>query len=236
MLIRSLFSLIILAAIKILARFFYDVKAIWLNSPKTDPWEGVRIVCFLNHTSLYEPLFLGAMPWRVMWRVASKMVAPGADITINRPVVGRFFQMLAPGMIPITRRRDASWTYFMDHIKEDSLVVILPEGRMKRATGLDKHGKPMTVRGGIADILRFMKKGKMVIAYSHGLHHVQVPGEPIPKIFKKIRINLERVDIESFIKDVDQRSGSDFKQKVVEELQDRMKKNCPSKNKSGNMA
>jgi len=235
MIFRSTFTLLILGIIKVLARFFYDVKAIWLDHPDRDPWEGVRIVCFLNHTSLYEPLFLGAMPWRVMWRVATKLVAPGADITLKRPLVGRFFKLIAPGMIPITRRRDASWTYFLDHIHKDSLVVILPEGRMKRTTGLDKHGQPMSVRGGIADILEFMQKGKMVIAYSHGLHHVQAPGEPIPRIFRKIRVNLERVDIEEFIKMINEQDGTDFKAKVIRELESRMKKNCPSKNKTGNL-
>jgi hypothetical protein len=33
------------------------------------------------------------------------------------------------------------------------MVLMAPEGRMKRADGLDAHGQPMTVRGGIADIL-----------------------------------------------------------------------------------
>ena len=41
----------------------------------------------------------------------------------------------------------------MNQIDEDAVVIILPEGRMKRATGLDKKGMPMTVRGGVADIL-----------------------------------------------------------------------------------
>ena len=35
----------------------------------------------------------------------------------------------------------------------DVVVVLSPEGRMKRKNGLDKHGRPMTVRGGIGDIL-----------------------------------------------------------------------------------
>lgn len=233
---RAIISLIILGLIKVLSRIFYDVHTVWLKPPKSDPWQDVRIICFLNHTSLYEPLFLGGMPWRIMWRAASRLIAPAADITIKRPIVGRFFKILCPGLIPITRKRDTTWTYFMDHIHKDSLIVILPEGRMKRKTGLDKHGNPMTVRGGIADILEMVDSGKMVIAYSLGLHHVQAPGEPIPRLFKRIQLNLERVDIKEFKDLVNHRDGKDFKHKVVDELQERMDKNCPTKtNKAGSL-
>ena len=65
------------------------------------------------------------------------------------------------------------------------MVIILPEGRMKRENGLDLHGNPMNVRGGIADILLAMKQGRMLIAYSGGLHHVQFPGG-VPRIFKTV--------------------------------------------------
>ena len=64
-------------------------------------------------------------------------------------------------------------------IDPDAMVLILPEGRMKRATGLDSEGKPMTVRGGIADILETIGEGRMLLAYSGGLHHVQAPGRAL---------------------------------------------------------
>ena len=55
---------------------------------------------------------------------------------------------------------------------------------MKRRNGLDSQGQPMTVRGGIADILEAIPSGPMLIAYSGGLHHVQAPGETLPAVFR----------------------------------------------------
>jgi len=115
----------------------------------------------------------------------------------------------------------------MNEIDDDSLVIILPEGRMKRATGLDKHGMPMTVRGGIADILEIVNKGKMVILYSGGLHHVQRPGQLIPKLFREIKMNSEKVDIEKYIEEMRSKSDQDFKTTVVIDLERRMDKFCP---------
>ena len=46
---------------------------------------------------------------------------------------------------------------------------------MKRANGMDLEGMPMTIRGGVADLLMAIPGGRMLIAYSGGLHHVQVP-------------------------------------------------------------
>lgn len=224
---RHLFSLFVLFIVKVLARTFYRVESSWLHRPDKDPWEGIRLVVFLNHTSLYEPLFIGALPWRVLWRLASNLVVPAADITINRPLVGRFFRSLAPGVIPITRKRDDSWSHFVDHINEGSLVIILPEGRMKRATGLDKSGNPMSVRGGIADILKIVDNGTMVIAYSGGLHHVQIPGQAVPNLFKKIELNLERLDIQEYLKQLENRDEKNFKSKVICDLNERMEKYCP---------
>lgn len=156
------------------------------------------------------------------------MLAPGADVTLMRPIVGKFFALVFPGMIPITRKRDDSWDNFLNLIKEDTFVAIAPEGRMKRASGLDKEGKPMSVMGGISDILKVMKKGNMILAYSGGLHHVQVPGESLPKIFKTIKMNYELERIEDFITLCESRGEASFKYAVSSELEERMRKNIPS--------
>ncbi len=78
------------------------------------------------------------------------------------------------------------------------MVMILPEGRMMRRNGLDSNGQPMTVRGGIADILDAIPDGRMLLAYSGGLHHVQAPGDGLPRLFRSIRLNLEAVDIADY--------------------------------------
>ena len=161
-----------------------------------------------------------------MWHAAGKYIAPGADSTIKRPIVGKLVRFLGPELIPISRKRDDTWRYFIDRVKEDSVVIILPEGRMKRPTGLDKHGNPMTVRGGVADILAKMKHGKMLILYSGGLHHVSVPGQKFPNLFKTITCKTEVLDIEKYIEEMHAAPTPDFRQAVIEDLQGRLEEHC----------
>ena len=99
---------------------------------------------------------------------------------------------------------------------------------MMRENGLDKHGEPITIRGGIADVLNGIHQGQIVLAYSGGLHHVQKPGDGFPKLFKKIHINLEQLSIEEFKKQV--LSDSDrgrFKLAVIENLENRKRNYVP---------
>ena len=224
---RKYISVFLMCIGKFIFRFFYRCEVIWIKKGVGDPWKDVRLFVFLNHTSLYEPLFLIGMPYRFFFEAGPKMLAPGADVTLMRPIVGKIFSIIFPGMIPITRKRDDSWNNFLSLIKEDTFVAIAPEGRMKRATGLDKEGKPMSVMGGISDVLKVISKGKMVLAYSGGLHHVQIPGEKLPKIFQTIKINYEVENIEDFIALCETRGEATFKQAVSSELEERMVKNIP---------
>ena len=99
-------------------------------------------------------------------------------------------------MIPITRKRDKTWDDFLDKIQtKNSIIFIAPEGRMMRPSGLDKHGKPMNIRGGIVDVIANVHFGEMVLLYSGGLHHVHKPGESFPRLFKSIKLNIERIQI-----------------------------------------
>lgn len=184
------------------------------------------MVVLLNHTSLYEPLFSQALPLKFLWRFISKMVAPAADKTFNRPLVGTFWKLMIPNASTITRKRDESWSTFLKRIDEKSLIVIAPEGRMKRLTGLDSDGKPMTVRGGIADIIEVLDHGLILVGYSGGLHHVQAPGEHFPRLFKTIKMNFETIDVAEFKKTMPSESRA-FKLKVVEAFQKRLQSHCP---------
>lgn len=67
----------------------------------------------------------------------------------------------------------------------------MPEGRMKRPTGLDKHGQKMTVKRGVVDVLLSMKTGSMFFLYSGGLHHVQAPGQGLPHFSKRSQLVLK---------------------------------------------
>jgi Acyltransferase len=227
--LRSAIVFSMLVSLKILSRIFYRHDFGWVGEvPPGDPWSGIRLVAFLNHTSLFEPVFLGAVPNRFIWRLAAHGVVPAADKTTDRPLVGIIFRFVAHHVIAITRQRDDTWFQVLRKIDPDSMVVLAPEGRMKRANGLDLHGNPMTVRGGIADILLAVKEGRMIIAYSGGLHHVQIPGH-IPRIFKTVRLRVENVDIAEYVDEMMKRGGGpeNFKKTVMKDLDARRDHYCP---------
>lgn len=155
------------------------------------------------------------------------MVAPGADKTLNRPIVGKIWKLMGPGIYSITRKRDKTWRKFMQAIHNRSVIVIAAEGRMKRPNGLDLHGRPMTVRAGVADVLEHLQDGNILVVYSGGLHHVQKPGEGLPHLFKTLKLNIEVLDIDQY-KARFNTEGIQWKKDVVKDMQLRLENNCPS--------
>lgn len=221
-----------LCGLKVLSRIFYRHDFQFIGPTPADPWADLRLVVFLNHTSLFEPVFLGAVPNRFIWRLAAHGVVPAASKTTDRPLVGLVFKFVAHHVIAITRQRDDTWFRVLRTIDPDSMVVIAPEGRMKRETGLDLHGNPMTVRGGVADILQAVESGRMLIAYSGGLHHVQIPGK-VPRIFKTVRLRVENIEISDYIKEMIARGGEEnFKKTVIRDLEDRRDRYSPEDRKA----
>lgn len=221
---RTLLSFFILLSIKIFAKLFYRTEVNWINCEPT--FKSIRLIAFLNHTSLYEPLYIGILPVSFIWRLARKLVAPGADKTLDRPLVGFFWKIMSPGMISITRRRDKSWIRFMNAIHERAVIAMALEGRMKRRNGLDLAGRKMTVKSGISDIVQEMDEGNILVAYSGGLHHVQVPGQKLPRLFKKLKLNLEVIDIQEY-KSQFNTEGIQWKRDVTADFQKRLETNCP---------
>lgn len=189
-----------LLLLKLVSRTFYRFDWRWVGDVPEYPWDkSHRLVAILNHTSLYEVLFAGGVPNRFLWRMARHGVVPVAAKTIERPLIGWLFRTVAANVVPITRHRDHTWEQVVRSLDDpDAMIIILPEGRMKRATGLDLNGKPMSVRGGIADLMAAMDEGDMLFAYSEGLHHVQAPGEKMPRLFKNIRLRLESAPLEGY--------------------------------------
>lgn len=225
---RRIFNFLILFVIWVGTRVFYRFDFRWIEPVPEHPWGAYKVLCILNHTSLFEWLYCGGVPLSLLWRISGHAMVPIADKTVNRPIVGRFFKLLAPHMLPITRQADRTWKAVLERVNEDVMIIILPEGRMKRADGLDRHGNPMTVRGGIADILAAIPEGKMLIAYSGGLHHVQVPGQHLPRPFKTLRMNLEEIDIGSYRAHLNHLDDpQEFKSLVKVDLADRRDRHCP---------
>jgi hypothetical protein len=68
----------------------------------------------------------------------------------------------------------------------------------------------------------------MLLAYSGGLHHVQVPGERWPRLWKTIRMRLEVVDLGAYRRDLLAQAGPEgFKRAVIADLERRRDLNCP---------
>ena len=217
-----------LLALRRLARLFYRVEMTWIGEPPADRWEELRLVVFLHHTSLFEPVFLGGAPRSFVRQVAFHGVLPAAEKTISRPFVGWLFRMIAAHVVSITRARDHTWFEVLRKIDPESVVVILPEGRMMRTNGLDSHGRPMTVRGGIADVLEAVGEGRMLVAYSGGLHHVQAPGERVPRLFRTVRMRLELLDVASYVREVlGERDPEELREAACGDLERRRWRNCP---------
>ena len=224
---RERLSYLLLLAAKGFSRVFFRLELVWVDGEPKDAWKNIRLAAFLNHTSLFEWLFAAAPPNHFLRRMASKTVLPSADKTMKRPLVGLFYKFLAGNVVTITRERDGTWDEVLGSIAPDNMVLIAPEGRMMRANGVDLHGRPMTVRGGVADILRVMGEGRMLLAYSGGLHHVQAPGERLPRLFKTIRLALEVVDIAGYIEAIGHPSDHhQFRRAVKADLQRRRDLHC----------
>jgi hypothetical protein len=225
--LRSLLVFSMLNGLRILSRIFYKHDFQFIGPTPKDPWDDLRLVVFLNHTSLFEPVFLGGVPMRFIWRLAAHGVVPAADKTTGRPLVGLIFKFVAHHVIAITRERDHTWFEVLSKIDPKSMVIIAPEGRMKRANGLDLNGNPMTVRGGVADILQAVKHGRMLLAYSGGLHHVQVPGR-VPNVFKTVRMRIENIEISEYIAEMMAKAGEEgFKKAVMKDLDRRRDAHAP---------
>lgn len=224
---RRLIAFLILSFVKTTSWIFYRARSSWLDPVPDNPWKDIRLMVFLNHTSLYEPLFAQLVPFRYLWHLAGHFNIPGADITLDRPLVGRFWKLMVPNIASITRKKDATWESYLDSIKPDDVVMITPEGRMKRPNGLDKYGKPMTVRGGVADIIMSMEGGAMILCLSGGLHQVQSPGQLFPRPFKTIRMNFSYIDIERYKANFPE-GAREKKLAIVQDLQRRLENDCPS--------
>lgn len=227
---RNFLIYLLLLAIKGLSKTVYRHDVQWVDPPPDDPWSDIRVIALLHHTSLYEPIFAAAAPNRLLREVALHGVVPVARKTAARPLVGTFFRLVAGHVIPITRERDQTWEEVCRRVRDPrAVLVILPEGRMMRRTGRDAHGNPMTVRGGIADILRTVPGGRMLLAYSGGLHHVHAPGDRFPRLFRSVRLRLEVLEIEPYRRELLGTAGEEgFKAAVIDDLTRRRDRHSPT--------
>lgn len=217
---QTSFRFIFFLCLKVLTRIFYRFDVRRIEPWPVDAWKDVRLAILLNHTSLIEPIFIGALPINYIWHLATHGTFAAADVTLVKPFVGHFIRFLAPKVIPLSRKRDDTWQFFLNEIEPEDTMIFMPEGRMKRPNGLDKDGKPMTVRGGIVDVLTAMRSGRMMICYSGGLHHIQSPGQGLPKLFKTVQITFEALRIEDYLAEYNH--PTDLKRLIIQDLEQRL--------------
>ena len=226
--VKAVITFVILVGVKTTARVFFKLKNHWIGGEPENYARNTRIVVILNHTSLYEPLIAGYAQYRLLWKFARHGVLPVAEKTMKRRI-GLFFRLIVRHPIVVTRQRDKTWYNLLAKVDSKAITIILPEGRMKRANGLDSEGREMTVRGGIADILEALPDGRMLMVYSGGLHHIQVPGELLPTPFKTLRCRMEMIDIPSYKEDLAARfPDTGFRKAVVADLTRRRDEYCPT--------
>jgi hypothetical protein len=230
---RSILVFAVLLLLKGVSRALFRYRGVWMGMPPDGDWTRIRVLAILNHTSLYEPVLAGFAPFGLLWHFARHGVLPVADKTIRRRV-GILFRFLARQVVVVTRQRDHTWENVLRRVDEDAIVMILPEGRMMRKDGLDAAGRPMTIRGGVADILAALDGGLMLVVYSGGLHHIQAPGELVPRPLRQVRARIELVDIASY---TEQLGGCDdieaFRAAVIEDLTRRRDTLCPVRERGG---
>ncbi len=214
-----------LAAIRLASRLFYSHSSEWVGEPPAEPFRNVRVAALLNHTSLFEAALSGSFPLHFVRDISERALLPGADTTMDRPLVGRVFKWMVPKSVTLTRRKDSSWERFLSAIDAGTIVLLFPEGRMRRRGGFDKHGRPMTVRGGIADVLQRVDEGNLLLVYSEGLHHVHAPGDRFPSLFQQVRCRFEQIPIRDYKKMIGA-GEPDFARKVMHDLERRRDQHC----------
>ena len=224
---RTILVFALLMCLKWISRLLFRYRGVWMGVEADGDWSKVKILAILNHTSLYEPLLAGFAPTGLLWRFARHGVLPVADKTMRRRI-GLFFRFLAREVVVVTRQRDSTWDEVMRRVDGEAIVMILPEGRMMRKDGLDAAGRPMTIRGGIADVLAAVDRGLMLLVHSGGLHHIQSPGELLPRPLRQIRARIELVDVPTYKLQLGGTDDMDaFRAAVIADLTHRRDTLCP---------
>ena len=211
-----------LAGLKVAGYVMYPSRLDWISQePKS--WDDVSLILILNHTSLFEFVYGVSLPFSFLKELSKRLIIPVAASTMKNPVGNFVFANLAPKTIKLSRKRDQSWLHFLDSIDKNDICIFMPEGRMKRLDGLDKSGKPMTVKSGVVDLLEKYRGKKMVIVYSSGLHHVLAPGQHVPKVFKPILAKTELLNVDDYLGAF---AGKNLHEAIPRDLENRRDQHC----------
>ena len=124
-----------LRTIKGLSRAFYQFDIDWVHTP---PARSVAAAAAGNLSQSHQPLRTAVRgrisPNAFIRRIAFQGLMPVADKATRRPLMGFFFRMVAKNVgVAVTRQNDHTWQQVLGTMRPDTMVVIMPEGRMMRA-------------------------------------------------------------------------------------------------------
>ena len=86
----------------------------------------------------------------------------------------------------------------------------------------------MTVKAGVADLIAGIDSGRMLLAYSGGLHHVAAPGDRFPRLFQEIALRLEVLDVPEYRESLGgTQDMATFRRRVVEDMTERRNRYAP---------
>ena len=187
-----------LSALKISGYALYPSRLNWL-SEEPDSWDDISLILILNHTSLFEFVYGVTLPFGFLNQISKRLIIPVAESTLKKPLGGLVFNQLAPKTIALSRKRDESWSEFLNQISREDICIFMPEGRMRRADGLDKHGKTLHVKSGVYELLNKFRGRKMLLVYSGGLHHVLAPGQVVPRVFRHVKAGIECLSVDEYL-------------------------------------
>lgn len=77
---QRIIAFFIFATIKTLSMIFFRAEVKWLTPKPKNLWHDIKLFILLNHTSLYEPLFMQIASYSYIWKFVAHMNVPGADV------------------------------------------------------------------------------------------------------------------------------------------------------------
>lgn len=177
----------------ILVKILYRCSWTWIGKNSDRGFQDMKALFLMNHTSYADHMIFVLVPINVIYKMFWN-----ARIAVAQHQVKNFkglLQYLENNIVPLSRQRDDSWNNYLSNANAKSIFVMYPEGTRMSPEGLDKNGKKVRVKGGVADILELLPDGDIVILYLDGFYEILGAGMKFPKLFKKVRVTAEVVDI-----------------------------------------
>ena len=146
----------------------YDVK--YINKHNIPKKGGCVIAA--NHSSFFDPPFVGSVTFRRIFRFMAK------DTIFKSPIFGALMRWM--GAFPVKRANmdRKAWRTFVKIVESGECVMLFPEGT-RTPDGQIHQGK-----AGVGMLIH-MAKTPVVPVYVHGLFEIWPKGQKLPKFFKK---------------------------------------------------